>query len=415
MDKKIPLRTQQKEKLRQLAKFAGPIFLLILITMGILHLYRPTISSEFVKTAVVDQGNIHTSISASGTVRPIFEEIITSPINTRITKIYCHGGEKVQEGTPLMQLDLQATEAKVNQMTDEKQMLLVKLNQLQVNNQTAQANLKMQIKVAGMKLEHLKVKWLNERYLDSIGAGTKENVAQAHLGVQVAKLELEQMREQYKNECAISKAEEQVQQLSYNMLCKDLAIMQHTLSQAQVKAPHTGYLTYINEQIGSNVSKGAQLAVISDLSKYKIQSTIADAFADKVHLKSPVIVCIDKQELTGHVSSVTPLSKHGMIHFTVQLDNSNHPKLQSGLKTDVNVMCKTKDAVTRITHFSTYRGPGEYTLFILDKEECLHKKTVILGESNYKYIEVIEGLDINDQVAINDMHEFESRTVVYIK
>ncbi len=176
------------------------------------------------------------SISASGTVCPIFEEIIASPINSRITKLYCHGGKKVQKGTPLMQLDLQATETKVNQ--------------------TTQANLKMQIKVAGMKLEHLKVKWLNEKYLDSIGAGTQENVAQAHLGVQVGELELQQMRQQYKNECDIAQAEEQVQQLSYSMLCKDILIMQYTLSQAKVKNPHTGCLTHINEQIGSNVQQG---------------------------------------------------------------------------------------------------------------------------------------------------------------
>lgn len=415
MDKKIPVRTQRKEKLRQLVKIGLPIIVLAFITIGILHVYRPSISKRFVKLSKVDKGDMQVSISASGTVCPIFEEIIASPINSRITKLYCHGGEKVQEGTPLMQLDLQATETKVNQMIDEKKMRLVKLNQLQVNNQTTQANLKMQIKVAGMKLEHLKVKWLNEKYLDSIGAGTQENVAQAHLGVQVGELELQQMREQYKNECDIAQAEEQVQQLSYSMLCKDILIMQHTLSQAKVKAPHTGYLTYINEQIGANVQQGTQLAVISDLSKYKIQGAIADTFADKIHLNSPVIVCLDKEELAGSVTSITPLSKNGMIHFIVHLAEANHPKLQSGLKTDINIMSDTKTNIKRIDYFSSYQGPGEYTMFIADKDNCLHRKKVTLGKSNYKHIEVIKGLAVNDQVAINDMHDFEDRKTIYIK
>ena len=51
-----------------------------------------------------------------------------------------------------------------------------------------------------------------------------------------------------------------------------------------------------------------------------------------------------------------PLSKNGVISFTVQLEEDNHRRLRSGLKTDVYVMNAIKDDVLRISNASFYVG-----------------------------------------------------------
>ncbi len=53
MDKRIPVRTQRKEKLLQLVKIGLPIVALAFVTIGILHVYRPSISKRFVKLSKV--------------------------------------------------------------------------------------------------------------------------------------------------------------------------------------------------------------------------------------------------------------------------------------------------------------------------------------------------------------------------
>ena len=93
----------------------------------------------------------------------------------------------------------------------------------------------------------------------------------------------------------------------------------------------------------------------------------------------------------GYVSDITPLSKNGVISFTVQLDESGNALLRSGLKVDVYLITYLKADILRIKNASYYRGPGNYELFVRNRDQ-LERRTVRLGESNVDYVEVIDGL-----------------------
>ena len=53
-----------------------------------------------------------------------------------------------------------------------------------------------------------------------------------------------------------------------------------TLGEAQVMAPRSATLTWINDQVGASVSQGSNLAILSDLSSFKVEGEIADSYAD---------------------------------------------------------------------------------------------------------------------------------------
>ena len=99
--------------------------------------------------STVDKGTIEVSVSASGKVVPAFEEIINSPINTRIVEVYRKGGDSVDVGTPILKLDLQSTETDYKKLLDEEEMKRYKLDQAKVNSQTKLSDMAMQIKVYG--------------------------------------------------------------------------------------------------------------------------------------------------------------------------------------------------------------------------------------------------------------------------
>ena len=114
--------------------------------------------------------------------------------------------------------------------------------------------------------------------------------------------------------------------------------MKRTLDDAQIRSPRKAILTYINNQVGAQVAEGSQVAIISDLSHFKVEGEIADTYGDRVAAGGRAIVKIGNEKLEGTVSSVTPLSKNGVISFIVQLNEDNNKRLRSGLKTDVYVM-----------------------------------------------------------------------------
>ena len=415
MDREIPKEVRQKERNKKLIRYGISAAAVIVVISVLISVMRTGVKEKDVVFSTVDRGTIEVSVSASGKVVPAFEEIMTSPISTRILEVYKKGGDSVDVGTPILKLDLQSAETEYKKQLDEEQMKSYQLQQLKVNNETKLKDLAMQIKVSEMKLNRMRVELRNEQYLDSLGSGTTDKVRQAELSVNVAELELEQLRQQYENEQEVLDAEYKVKELEFSIFRKSLAETRRTLEDAQVKSPRKAILTYINNQIGQKVGQGEQIAIISDLSHFKVEGDIADTYGDRVAAGGKAIVKIGREQLVGQVSSVTPLSKNGVISFTVQLEDDSHKRLRSGLKTDVYVMNAVKEDVLRIANASYYVGRGEYDLFVRTSDNELEKRKVQLGDSNFEYVEVVSGLEPGEQVVVSDMSNYKNKNSLKLK
>lgn len=415
MDREIPKEVRTKERNKKIIRYSligvgGIIVISVLISV-----MRTGVDKKDLLFSTVDKGMIEVSVSASGKVVPAFEEIINSPINSRILEVYKKGGDTVDVDTPILKLDLQSTETEYKKLLDEEQMRRYKLDQLRVNNQTKLTDMSMQIKVSAMKLNRMKVELRNEQYLDSLGAGTTDKVRQAELSCNVAQLEYEQLKQQYTNEKEVAAAEMKVQELDFNIFRQSLAEMKRTFDDAQIRSPRKATLTYINNQIGAQIPQGGQVAIISDLNHFKVEGEIADTYGDRVAVGGKAIVKMGNDKLEGTVSSVTPLSKNGVISFTVQLKDDNNRRLRSGLKTDVYVMNAVKEDVMRIANASFYVGRGEYELFVQTSEGEIRKRKVQLGDSNFEYIEVVGGLQSGEMVVVSDMSSYKNKNKLKVK
>ena len=414
MDREISKEIRIKEKRKSIIKWviglgsvAGSIVL-------VLSLIQPTLKMDDVIVSKVDKGIIEVSVNASGKVIPAFEEIINSPINSRILEIYKRGGDSVDVGTPILKLDLQRAETDFQKLLDEEQMKRLQLEQLRVNIRSKLSEMEMKLKVSRMELSRKEVELRNERYLDSLGAGTTDKVRQAELSFTVGELQLKEDEQKYLNEQALGKADLKVKELELNIFRKGLTETKRTLEDAQVRSPRKAILTYVNSELGAQVIQGAKIAIVSDLSHFKIDGEIADTYGDRIATGNKVMVKIGSEKLNGTVSDITPLSKNGVISFTVQLDNDNHPRLRSGLKTDVYVMNAVKEDVMRIANGSYYVGKGDYELFVI-KGGNLIKKKIRLGDSNFEFVEVIDGLQPGDKVIISDMTNYKNKKKLKFK
>lgn len=88
MDREIPKEVRDKERKKMLIKYgvigvAGIVCIALLISF-----MRSSVNRKDLVFSEVDTGIIEVSVSASGKVVPAFEEIINSPINTRIVEVY---------------------------------------------------------------------------------------------------------------------------------------------------------------------------------------------------------------------------------------------------------------------------------------------------------------------------------------
>ena len=408
MDREISKEQRNREKRRMWMKWGGTVVVGIVAVIALMQLMQESLHERDIVFSVVDEGSIDVSVSASGKVVPAFEEIINSPINSRILEVYKKGGDSVEIGTPILRLDLLSAETDYKKQLDEVQMNELKLEQLRIQNRSKLSEMELQLKVSRMELNRKAVELRNEQYLDSLGAGTTDKVRQVELDYNVSKLKLEEDEQKFINEQATADADLKVKELELNIARKTLAETKRTLDDARIKTPRKAILTYVNTEIGAQVAQGEKVAIVSDLSHFKIEGEIADTYGDRIAAGSRAVVKVGKEELAGTVTDVTPLSKNGVMSFSVRLEQDNHKRLRSGLKTDVYVLTAVKDSVMRIANGSYYVGPGEYELFVRSGNELLKRK-VQLGDSNYELVEVVGGLKPGDQVVVSDMSNYKNK------
>ena len=233
MDRKIPKEVLRSEKRKRWIKTGAIILGSVAVIALIIFLLRDSISLDNLQLSTVDTGSIEVSVSASGKVVPAFEETVIAPIESRIVKVFKKAGDRVDEGTPLLQLDLQSIETDYRKMLDELEMRRYRIEQQRVKNSSAFSDMEMQLKVNDMQIDRMEVEVRNERYLDSIGAGTTDKVREVELSYNVAKLEQEQAYKKLENDRSVADAELRVQELELEIFRKSLAETKRILEDAQ--------------------------------------------------------------------------------------------------------------------------------------------------------------------------------------
>lgn len=414
MDRQISQTEIKSRRNKKLLRLGIVLIFVVFLTYLILNGVRSSINREDITIATVDRGDIEPSIAASGVVVPSVEEMIICPISSQVLEVLHHSGDAVEEGTPLLRLDTQNTQSEYQKCADQLLMQQSQFERLKITNRTYLDDLSMKVKVASMELDRLDAELRNELYLDSLGAGTHDKVNEVKFSYETKRLQLEQLRQQLKNERHVKSADELQKQLEINIASRNLEEIKRTLDNAAIRSPRKAIISYIIEEVGAQVSPGSKVAVVSDLSRFKINGTIADVYSEYVVASGKVSINIGNENLQGIIGSVTPLSKDGTISFTVNLLQDNHPRLRSGLKVDVRVVNSVKENVLRLPNSNFYIGPGEYSLFVVSGEE-LKQRTVRLGECSFNHVEVIEGLSEGEQIVISDMKQFYDNQTIKLK
>lgn len=414
MDSQIPQEIINRRKRKRIVKFSSIGVAVVVLFIVLVSVLRSGIDSSAISTAVVDRGALEVSVTASGKVVPLYEEIIASPVASKVLEVYRKSGEQLQEGDTILRLDLAATNTDFERQRDELEMKQSKIDQQISNAETQLSEMAMQIRIDSMRLKRAEVQLRNERYLDSIGASTADKIRQAELELAVQRMQYDQLKLKYANLQKNTDADLRVTELDYNIARKNFALATKTMGDAQVRAPRSATLTWVNDQIGSTVAQGAQLAIVSDLSRFRIEGEIADSYAEKISPGNRVVVEIGDTRLAGTVGNVVPAVDNGMIKFSVALEANDDPKLRSGLKADVFVINSVKEDVVRIANRSYYRGPGNYELWVVE-DGAARKRNVVLGESSYEYVEVLEGLQPGETVVVSDMSRYKNEAKLKIR
>lgn len=414
MDRNIPRKQIRARRLRRLAIGTGIAFAVVLALCAALRLGSRGIDASDFESATVDRGEVEATVSASGTVVPSAQIVVSSPISSRILEVLHRPGDFVEAGTPLMTLDLEEVQAASANLADRLAMKELELRQMEARDRTELSRLEMEIEVARIRERSLEVELANELRLDSIGTGTGYRVREARLALRTGQLTLSQLQTQLTNESAARSAAADAIRLEIEIMRKDLAISRRTLDDAYIRAPRTATVTGIEDRVGLQVTPGQQLATVADLGHYRVDAAASDIYSRIIVPGNRVSVRLGNTVLDGVVGSVAPASHSGQLDFAVTLADDSASVLRPGLRPEVFLHRGAAGQVLRIPQAPWYTRPGTYDIYVVDGSE-LRRRTVELGEAGYDYISVTSGLQPGERVVLSDMSRFGNENIIRIR
>jgi len=414
MDREIP-REKIKKRRRKQILIAGSIVLSFLILLFIFNQFItvPVKRSEILVAEAV-AGNINATLNATGTIQPEFEEVITSPVQTRILKVLRPTGSRVDSGQSILELDLTSVTNQLNQSIDQLNLNKAQFEKARLNLEKTLYDLKNQKDIKKLKNEWYKVEVNNAGKLYQIGGVMEEEVKKAQLDYDIAVLELKQLENQITNLEESQKA--QLQELQLNIRIQERLIeeLERKVNQSGITSGRKGVITWVKDQIGSNVNPGEMLVRVADLTSYKVEGTISDIYGDRIYQGQEVLVRINDQDLPGSIVTIHPAVQNGFISFTISLDDKSNSLLRPHLKVDVFPVTTSKKGVILLPNESAFTGGQEQYLFVIDGNKA-YRRTVTTGLSNYEYMEIITGIEAGEKVIVSSMKDYERRKSIPIK
>ena len=404
MDRAIATSTQNQRLRRHWLLTVGAVALVLGAVLAFRTVLKPSLRRNDILTATVETGDVEAALTAAGIIIPGREAVITSPIQSTISRVAVAVGARVRPGETILELDRELANSTLAKLDDEQLRNQNKNSQLHLNLERSLNDLRAQAQVQAVKVHSLQSTLRDEQQLLKIGGSMAENVRQAELSLTVARLEAGRLTRQIQTQQRSNAAD--VRELGYtvSMQQRSISELATKLRQANISSQQPGVLTWVNENIGTTVQAGDALARVADLSSFRVRATISDAYAEALHQGDPVNVRVNGTDLRGTVASISPAVDKGVVTFYARLDDDHNAALRANLRADVFVITRAHHGVLRVKNGPFYQGGKEQPVFVV-KDGRAVRRTVRFGDSNFDVVQITGGLRAGEELVISDMKE----------
>jgi HlyD family secretion protein len=413
VDRPLAEDVQRHDRRRRLLKIALPLVVVALVIVWLPGWMRPSIPRTRLRTARVTTGPIEAAIMATGTVVPEVERVLSSPLDARVLRILVRPGGQLDVGTPVVELDTSESVLALDKVVKD---LKVKENQQAQSRLTLEKSLvdlvgRIEVKTLDLQAAQSRLESNQQLFKDNLLS--REALRQSELAVKQTQIELEQLRGERQNAERANAVQLEGLSLERGSLDKEAAQARRLLDLSTTKSDRKGVLTWVLSQEGALVRRGDVIARIADLSSFRVDGSVSDIHAGRLHPGMPAVVRINDDALDGTISEVFPTVENGVIRFTVALAKSSHPALRPSLRADVLVITDRKPRALRVK-----RGPfadnASGQVFVVRGDRAV-RVPVTLGLAGIDDVEVVSGLSESDEIIISDMRDYAHLTEVKLR
>jgi HlyD family secretion protein len=414
MDRPVSKEHKRKLLIRQIGVISIIIGVPRVIILFMKSVFVPSVSISQVATGISDKGDIQITVQGSGNVIPAYEEIITSPFRSTIMKIVKKPGDKVFTKDTLLVLNNKLAENDLNMLSNELDLQNIRIDKLKIELQQLKEDFEFSRKIKDIKVENAKLEYEGEVTLNKMGGSPAQYVKKAKTEWDIAQLENSQAQYNFNNQ--INSKNNGIRELEteINIQKNKIVKARDLVDQAYVKAPFHGDLSWIIDQPGASVSEGQQIARVADFSSYKLKGTISNAWAGRVVSGQEVDIRNQDKDLQGTIENIMPAITQGMMECIIRIDKGDITNLRPAQQLEIRVVISKKDKVLRLPNGPYYKDRGYKEMYVVRGNKAYRTK-ILFGDSNFDYVEVLDGLKEGEKVILSDIGEKYTREEIRVK
>ncbi len=407
MDREIAPEIRTRRNLRRVVTVVVAVAAVVFTFAATVEWLRPSVNRRDLQLARVERGPVEATLQAGGTVVPLIEQVVSSPVEARVLRIDRRAGDRVRPGDELLSLDTAASRLEADRLAEQLAQKESGNAQLRLQLDETLATLRAQIEQKKLDAEILHYTSEQKNRLRQAGLIAEQDALAAAAAAKKSDIELRGLvealrRAQVSRDVQLAASAENLAQAH-----RERQESQRQLALAMMRADRAGVLTWIVPEVGATVRRGDVLARIADLTSYRVVATISDIHAAKLSSGMRVRVRLDDTTLTGGtIDSVDPRIENGVVKFFVALDEPAHPRLRNNLRTDVYVVTARRGDAQRVRRGALGQSDVE-EVFVVRGNRAV-RTTVRYGLAGQDEIEVATGVTVGDEIVISNMNDYAS-------
>lgn len=381
-------------KKRILGILIGAFILFISIT-GCAVKSSNTSNAIDVQVATAQKQNIDAELNISGTLVPQKTVNVYSKLSGQVEKVNVEVGSEVKEKDLLAVIETNA--------------LNLQLEQLQASLNSAKASeelAKGQVAQAKINLDSMQRVYEETKNLYDKGIASKAQLNEIETKYEIAKKQYETALNGTLNQAkaAVSAAQANIKNIKFQ------------ISNAKITSPINGVVTNRNINPGELAAPTAPLFTIADVSTLKLKGTISQRYLPYIKINQTIDVVVDiypNKVYKGVITSIGPMAIGTGMYFPIEISIKNIDNLKPGLSAYGRIKITSKDAVV-IPASAVVKNDGKSYVYVIENNTA-KKRYVETGLLNDKEVEIIEGLNENEKVAISNVNNLFDNAVVNVK
>jgi HlyD family secretion protein len=380
---------------------------------GLNRVLRPSVSLDDVVVAAVRRGDVDNTIDAAGVVIPVHEEVVASPGASRVAKVHAKPGQQVRAGDLLLELDDREIRLAQDSLKEQLAQQDIRITTLSQDQEQKRTQIASAIELLEIDLQAARATLERNQKLRSSGLVSGENLLTAELNVKRTGIQLRQQRALLDATRRTTASNVAAANLQKAILQKQLAQQEQLLDRTRVRAPFGGMLTWLVEEEGASVAAGQLVARVSDMNDYRVEATLSDFHARQLAPGQAVRVEQNGEIMAGTVHTILPEIQNGTIKLLVDLARPRNPHLRNKMRVDVNVVTAHRADVLVVDNGAAFNGRGPQPVFVVDGGVA-RKRTVTLGASDGKVVEVVAGARLGERMLVSDTRAFKDLDTIRI-